>query len=159
MPIREGWELSPDRQDMFDKMMGMDPVGDPIITSKCHLGKDNGLLVVSNNGIAWRLKAGYSTSFYEMGKSKWVRWHDVGDLVPRKPGQLLAYIKLRKNGELKLDKKGNIKLVKWPFMVDRNKDEDKALFAQRKAVFNDVMLELFNQYRTASDPPTSDSRI
>ncbi len=52
MPIMSGWEVSPDRVDKFEKMLNTDPVGDPIITSKCRLGKDNGLLVASNNEFA-----------------------------------------------------------------------------------------------------------
>ena len=32
MPIMEGWEVSPDRVEKYEKMLGQDDVGDPIIT-------------------------------------------------------------------------------------------------------------------------------
>ena len=77
MPIMSGWEVSPDRVEKFEKMLSTDPVGDPIITSKCKLDRENGFIVASDNGFAWRIQTGFSTSMYSMGKSKWVRWHDV----------------------------------------------------------------------------------
>lgn len=160
MPIIDGWEVSPDRVDKFEKMLSSDPVGDAVLVSKCRLGKDNGLLVASNNGFAWRIQAGYTTSMYSMGKSKWVRWYDVDRIDLKKEGFLLVYLKVReKNGPLKLDGKGNPKLKKWPLILNRNKDEDKGHFEQRRSAFHKVFSDIFNQNKGNSDPPTSDSRI
>ena len=155
-----GWEVSPDRLAKYEKMLGSDPVGDPVITSKCRLGKNNGLLVVSNAGFAWRIQAGYSTSMYSMGKSKWVRWHDVDRIDLKKEGFLLTYIKVRqKNGSLKIDGKGNPKLKKWALILNKNKNEEKGHFLQRRSAFFPVMSDIFNQNKGDTDPPTSDSRI
>ena len=62
MPIIEGWEVSPDRLDKFEKMLRTDPIGDPILTTKCMLGGDNGFLIVSDNGLAWRIQVSYGTT-------------------------------------------------------------------------------------------------
>ena len=160
MPILDGWEVSSDRVEKFEKIISSDPIGDPLIASKCRLGKDNGLIVASNNGFAWRIQTGFSTSMYSMGKSKWVRWHDVDRIDLKKEGFLLAYIKVRdKNGTLKLDGKGNAKLKKWALILNRNKDEDKGYFMQRRSAFFGVMSDIFNQNKGDTDPPTSDSRI
>lgn len=160
MPIMDGWEVSRDRVDKYEKMMETDPVGDPIITSKCRIGKDNGLIVVSNNGFAWRIQTGMSTHYWEMGKSKWVRWHDVDHMLEKKPGVVFAWIKVRdKNGGLKIDKKGNPKLSKWLLVIAKNKDEDKAHFYERRANFYNIMSQIFEQNKGDTDPPTSDSRI
>ncbi len=160
MPIMEGWEVSPDRLEKFEKMLGSDPIGDPNITSKCRLGRDNGLLVASDTGFAWRIQTGFSTSMYSMGKSKWVRWHDVDRIDLKKEGIILTYIKVRdKNGNLKIDGKGNPKLKKWTLKCHPNKNEDKGHYAQRRADFYNIMSDLFNQNKGDTDPPTSDSRI
>lgn len=160
MPIMNGWEVSPDRVEKFEKILSSDPLGDPIITSKCKLGKDNGLIVAGNNGFAWRIQAGMRTSMYSMGKSKWVRWHDVGRIDLKKEGVIFVYIKIReKNGTLKFDGKGNPKLKKWLFVVNQNKDEEKGHFLQRRSNFYQIMSDIFNQNKGDTDPPTSDSRI
>jgi len=160
MPIISGWEVSSDRVDKFEKMLSTDPVGDPIITSKCRLGKDNGLLVASNNGFAWRIQAGYGTAMYSMGKSKLVRWHDVGRIDTRKEGFLVVYLKVRdKQGNLKIDGKGNPKLKKWGLYLNKNKNEDKGHYLQRRSAFHGIMSDIFNQNKGDTDPPTSDSRI
>ena len=160
MPIISGWEVSPDRVEKYEKMMSSDDIGDPIITSKCKLGKDNGFLIASNNGFAWRIQAGMSSSMYSMGKSKWVRWHDVSRIDLKKDGFLLAYVKVRdKNGTLKLDGKGNPKLNKWPLILKPHKNEDKGHVMQRSSNFYKIMSDLFNQNKGDTDPPTSDSRI
>lgn len=160
MPLMDGWEVSPDRIEKYEKMISQDPVGDPILASKCRLGKDNGLLVGATNGFSWRIQAGMSTSMYSMGKSKWVRWHDVDRIDLRKEGILFVYVKVRqKDGSLKIDGKGNPKLKKWMLVLNRNKDEDKGHFAQRRAAFHSVLSDIFNQNKGESDPPTSDSRI
>jgi hypothetical protein len=159
--LKEGWELSSDRQEKFDKMLSTDPIGDPIITSKCMLGSDNGFLVASNNGFAWRIQIGFGTTApaFKAGKSKWVRWHDVANFIPKKPGMILAELKIRKNGALVTDKKGAPKTKRWRLILRKNKDEEKDHFKQRAASFYDVMMEIFNQYKTDENPPTSDSRI
>ncbi len=160
MPIMNGWEVSRDRVDKFEKMLSSDPVGDPVITSKCKLDKDNGFIIASNVGIAWRITGGMRTSMYTMGKSKWVRWHDVGRIDLKKEGVIYAYIKVReKDGTLKFDGKGNPKLKKWLFVVNQNKDEEKGHFLQRRSNFYQIMSDLFNQNIGDTDPPTSDSRI
>ena len=159
MPMIEGWEVSPDRVEMLEKILASDDVGDPVFTSKCKLGADNGLLVASDNGFAWRLKMGMNTSLYSAGKSKWVRWHDVAGFIPKKPGVLITQVKVRKKGDLIIDGKGNPKVKKWPMKIAQNKNEDKAHFRQRQEVFNQLMMDIWNKNRGDTDPPTSDSRI
>ena len=155
-----GWEVSPDRVDKFEKILETDPVGDPIITSKCRLGSDNGLIVAGTNGFAWRIQTGMNTPMMSMGKSKWVRWHDIDRIDQKKEGVLITYIKVRdKSGALKIDGKGNPKLKKWPLVLNRNKDEDKGHFAQRRSAFFSILSDIFNQNKGDVDPPTSDSRI
>ncbi len=157
IPIIEGWELSPDRDDMYQKIVSKYPVGDPLITSKCKLNNDNGLLVASENGFAWRLKMGMNTPMMSAGKSKWIRWHDLAEIIPKKPGQILVKIKVRKNGQLKLDGKGNAKIKKWKFTLARNKDEDKGHFTNRREKFLNLITEIYNSNKGQGDPPTSDS--
>jgi len=160
MPIMSGWEVSPDRVEKYEKMLNTDPVGDPIITSKCKLDRENGFIVASNNGFAWRIQTGFGTSYMSMGKSKWVRWHDVERIDLKKEGFVLVYLKVRqKNGPVKLDGKGNPKLKRWRMILRKNKDEEKGHFAQRRSAFFMVLSDIFNQNKGDSDPPTSDSRI
>ncbi len=160
MPIMSGWEVSPDRIEKFEKMLSSDPVGDPIITSKCKLNKDIGFIVASTNGFSWKIQGGMRTSMYSMGKSKWVRWHDVDKIDLKKEGVLLVYIKVReKNGPLKIDGKGNPKLKKWQLVLNQNKNEEKSHFRQRQAAFFGIMSDIFNPRKVDTDPPTSDSRI
>ena len=166
MPIMSGWEVSPDRLKAFEKMLETDPVGDPIITTKCKLGGDLGFLIAADNGFAWRIHGtgGFKATSIGMiasaGKSKWVRWHDVERIDLRKEGVLLVYVKIRqKDGAVKRDGKGNPKTKKWQLLMGRNKDEDKGHFSQRRAAFFDVMTDIFNQNKGDTDPPTSDSRI
>ncbi len=95
-----------------------------------------------------------------MGKSKWVRWHDVSRVDPKKEGFIVAYLKVRdKNGNLKIDGKGNPKLKKWPLILRQNKNEEKGHYLQRRSAFHGIMSDLFNQNKGDTDPPTSDSRI
>ncbi|MFW9866491.1 MAG: hypothetical protein ACFFEN_10390 [Candidatus Thorarchaeota archaeon] len=143
---------------MFQKIMSKDDVGEPVITSKCKLNKDIGFLVVCENGFAWRIKAGLSTSYYSMGKSKWVRWHDVAEIIQKKPGVLLVSVKLRKNGALVL-KKGIAKVKRWKLTLNKNKDEPGEHFKQRQADFFSILTQVFEKNRGEGDPPTSDSRI
>ena len=160
MPIMSGWEVSPDRVEKFEKMLSTDPIGDPIITSKCKLDRENGFIVASDNGFSWRIQSGFGTSMYSMGKSKWVRWHDVDRIDLKKEGIILTYIKVReKNGNLKIDGQGNPKLKKWTFKCHPNKNEDKGHYAQRRAVFYNIMSDLFNRNKGDTDPPTSDTRL
>jgi hypothetical protein len=156
MPLMDGWEVSSDRYEMYEKMMSMDNVGDPIISSKCRLNKDNGFVIISNNGFAWRIKiTAMRGSPLMSGKSKWVRWHDVDRIDEQKAGVLVLYIKVReKDGSLKLGK-----LKKWKLILQQNKDEEKDHFRQRQADFFSVTSDIFNQNKGDSDPPTSDSRI
>lgn len=160
----KGWELSPDRFDMYEKMMAMDPIGDPIITSKCVLDSENGLLIVSDDGFAWRIKMGFKQAgiiraAMSSGKSKWVRWHDVANIIPKKNSQVLVELKIRKNGSLILDKKGNCKIKRWKLTIRQNKGEPKPQWKQRLESYNNIMLEIFNRNKVETDPPTSDSRM
>jgi hypothetical protein len=149
---------------MYGEMMNADDVGDPVITTKCVLDKDNGFLIVSDNGFAWKIvwgarqAMGPAWKMGQMGKSKWVRWHDVADIVPKKPGQVLVSLKIRKNGALVL-KKGIIKIKRWKLTIRRNKGEPKDVFKQRQPLFNQIMVDLFNQKKGEPDPQTSDSRM
>ena len=140
--------------------MRTDPIGDPIITSKCKRRDDKGFLIASNNGFAWRIKLQMSP-YAELyaGKSRWVRWHDVHDITGKRDGVLLITVKKQKKGKLIVDSKGNPKLLNWKMVLKKNKKEDKAHFLQRKAAFYDIMVDLFNQNKGEIDPPTSDSRI
>ena len=139
--------------------MGKDDVGEPVITSKCKLNKEIGFLVVSENGFAWRIKAGFSTSYMSMGKSKWVRWHDVAEILPKKPGVVIVVVKLRKDGALIIDKKGFAKIKRWKLTLNKNKDEPGEHFKQRQADFHSIISQVFEQNKGEGDPPTSDSRI
>jgi hypothetical protein len=159
MPMLEGWEISPDRADMLEKMLSTDPVGDPVITSKCRLDADNGLIVASKNGFAWRIKMGMSSALISAGKSKWVRWHDVAGFISKKPGILIVQVKVRKNEQLIVDKNGNPKIKKWRLILNQNKNEDKGHFIQRRGVFNQLMMDMWNNNKGETDPPSSDSRI
>jgi len=164
MPIISGWEVSPDRVEKYEKMLSSDDIGDPILTSKCKLKAgmsiENGLLIVSNKGFAWRIKAGMNTRMMSMGKSKWIRWHDVGKIEPKKDKVVFVYIKARaKNGPVKLDGKGNPKLKKWFLGLDKNKDEVKDHFLQRRADFAGILNDIWNENKGDTDPPTSDSRM
>jgi len=65
------------------------------------------------------------------------------------------------NGELniKLDKKGNPKIIRWSLRIGQNKDEKIAKWLSRFYTFNDIMLDLFNQYQVETNPLISDSRM
>ena len=156
----EGWEVSRDRIEKFQKMLSTDPLGDPIITSKCKLDRDNGFLVVGDNGYGWRLTQTASRGgLMKLGKSKWVRWHDVANMREIKPGTLLVEMKLRKKGLLITDKFGNPKIKKWKISIRANKGEPGGAFKQRQQFFHNIMYELHNRNKGVADPPTSDSRM
>jgi len=156
MPIMSGWEVSPDRIEKYNKIMSTDDVGDPIITSKCKHSQFSGYIVVSNNGIAWRI---YGGNMYS-GMSKWVRWYDVGRIDRKKDGLLIVNIKRRKtDGSLKMDNKGNHKFKQCFLKLKPNKNEDKGHFLRRKSAFFSIMSDIFTQNKGDTDPPTSDSRI
>ena len=167
MPVIEGWEVSPDRIDKYEKIVSSDQVGELILTSKCALNSDHGFLIVSENGIAWRIKVSAGLVFQMgamvagalSGKSKWIRWCDVFYIEPKKKGQILVAIKKRKNGILDLDKKGNYKLDKWTLTIFPNSEESGEDFNDRQRSFKSIMFEIFDQYKVEEDPPTSDSRM
>ncbi len=154
--LMEGWEVSPGRIPKYHKMMTMDPVGDPIITSKCKLNNQNGFLIVSDNGFAWRYQG---SSMYSAGKRKWIRWHDVANIIPIKYGQVLVELKIRKYGSLILDGSGKLKIKRWKLTIRKAKGEQDAQWRQRLGTFNQIMLEIFNRNKVEIDPPTSDSRM
>jgi len=164
MPLMSGWEVSPDRIEKYEKMLATDDVGDPILTSKCKLKAgmsiDNGFIIVSDKGWAWRIQAGMNTPMISMGKSKWIRWHDVAKLEAKKEKAVFVYVKARaKNGPVKLDGKGNPKLKKWFLVLDKNKDEDKGHFLERRKAFFGLLNDIWTANKGDVDPPTSDSRI
>jgi len=94
----QGWEISPDRIKIYEKMMENDSIGDPIITSKCLLEgprifSKKGVLIASTNGFAWRSKTSVGTvvgaaviggallaGSAAAVKYEWIRWHDYGVL-------------------------------------------------------------------------------
>jgi len=88
-----------------------------------------------------------------------VRWHDLANIIPKEDGFVIVELKKRIDGALKLDKKGNPKIIKWRLRIDQNKDEKIAKWLSRLYTFNDVMLDLFNQYKVETNPPISDSRM
>ncbi len=159
MPVRQGWEISPDRIKTYDKIMSSDPVGDPTITSKLDLDREHGLFIASDNGFAWRIKMGFSSSMMSAGKSKWVRWHDVNDITPKKPGQVLVHLLLRKNGSLVIDKNGTPKIKRWKLTIQKHKGEPGEVFNQRKDTFIQILSEIWNNNRPSETPPQSDSRM
>jgi len=173
LPIIEGWEISHDRVGMFDKIMATDPVGEPIITTKCRLDEKsgsflvghvgNGLLVVSENGLAWRIRVGVDITgisyMTKSGKSKWARWHDIANIIPVKPGQIWVHLKKRRGGAPLVDRKGNYKVLKWKLTIIKHKYEQGTHFKQRRANFASIMLNIFNQKKVDTDSPSSDSRI
>jgi len=171
----QGWEISPDRIKIYEKMMENDFIGDPIITSKCVIeGIDilsqKGVLIVSTNGYAWRSKSsagrivasGIMCGAISAGraaavKSKWMRWHDIADIVPKKDRSVIMIVKRRENGALVLNKKGKYKTRMWRLFVKSNKGEPKAHFKQRKQDFSNIMRDIWNRYKGEGDPPISDS--
>jgi len=166
LTIKDDWEVSPDNFNWFEIILGMDPIGDPIITSKCRLGSNKGFLVVGTNGISWRIKISWgevllvgAAAFINLGKSKWVRWHDVANIIPKEDGFVKVELKKRIDGALKLDKKGNPKIIRWSLRIGQNKDEKIAKWLSRFYTFNDIMLDLFNQYQVETNPLISDSRM
>ncbi len=160
MPVMEGWELSSDRKDVFDKMVSSDPIGDVLITSKCKLGSEHGTLLVSDNGFAWRLKVGFNTPMYKTGTSKWVRWHDVSQIIPLNEAKGVLKIECfkRKKGSL-IMKKGNPAVFAWKATLEQNKGEDKVHFTERRKDFYRIMSDIFEKNKTTPPPEISDSRV
>ena len=159
MPVIEGWELSPDRENMYNKIMNKDSVGDPVIITKCVLDSERGLLVASDNGFAWRIKAGMGTPAMSRKKSKWIRWHDVANILNKKSGQVIVELKIRKNGSLIVDKNGSPKIKKWALNIRSHKNEPKPIFKQRREFFHQVISDIHNLNKGEIDPPISDSRM
>ncbi|MFX1275402.1 MAG: zinc ribbon domain-containing protein [Promethearchaeota archaeon] len=157
--LMKGWEVSPDRIDKFNLIIAENPLGSPIITSKCKLDNQNGLLVVSDSGFAWRIQVGFKTSAWNTGKDKWIRWYDIANIIPKKHGQVLVELKIRKYGSLLLDASGNPKIKKWKLTIKPNKGEPKDQWMQRLETFNDIMLEIYNRNKVDTDPTMSDSRM
>ena len=54
MPIKEGWEVSPEMHKEFEQMLRNYEVGDPILTSRCYVEGTRGFFVVGNKGFAWK---------------------------------------------------------------------------------------------------------
>jgi len=161
LPIIEGWEIPPDRIKTYEKMMEIDDIGDPIITSKCQSGGENGVLIASTNGYAWRIKL--STGRIALGalyggalgagaaiagNYTWVRWHEIADIIPlKKAGVKVKLKRYNKNGELLLDKKGNIKTRNNRLWIMKNNGESRAHIKQRVQDFPNIMIDLWNRYK------------
>ncbi|MFW9864712.1 MAG: hypothetical protein ACFFEN_01310 [Candidatus Thorarchaeota archaeon] len=60
-------------------------------------------------------------------------------------------------GGVLLDKKGRYRLIKWKLTLIKNKYEQGLHFRQRRALFGNIMIDLFNQNRVETEPSTSDS--
>lgn len=171
----QGWDISLDRIKIYGEMMENDFIGDPIITSKCVLDtvdtlEQKGVLIASTNGYAWRSKrsvgriigggiigGGLGAGRAAAVKRKWIRWHDVANIVPKKNGRVIMIMKRRKNGELVFNRKGKYKGFMWKLWIVRNKDEPKTHFKQRKQDFPNIMIDIWNRYKGEEDPPISDS--
>ena len=155
----EGWEISPDRVGKVEKINSMYDVGDLIITSKCKRGNGNGFLVVSDKGFAWRIHAGFSTGVTAMGNNMWIRWHDLFDVMEKKPGIILIRVKKRnmKSKELILDKNGNYNFKKWKLVLIQNKNEPKEHYRSRKQSFYDIFMQIWEAHKTSEDPSHSDT--
>ena len=158
MPILPGWEMSPDRKAWFEKIKSIYNVGDPILTSKCKRSQDNGVLLVTDRGFAWRLKIGFRNVLLDPGRTKWwIRWHDLYEILPKKPGKIIIRVKKREKGKLLLDENGNYRLARLVLQLVRNKNEEKDHWLQRQNSFNDIFMQLHEKYRGDIDPPTSDT--
>ena len=84
----------------------------------------------------------------------------MADIIPIKPGFILIEVKKRKKGLLLIYKRFGIPKTKdWRLQIERNEYEKKNHFKQRKAEFYSIIMEIFNQYKSDTNPPTSDSRI
>ncbi len=167
MPILPGWEMSPDRKTFFEKIKSMYDVGDLILTSKCKRNDDNGVLLATDRGFAWRIRWTPGSWKWRIGTNMWIRWHDLYEILPKKPGKVIIKVKKRekgkllldRKGKLLLDRKGNYRLAQWRLLLVRNKNEDKDHWLQRKNSFNDIFIQLHEKYRGDSDPPTSDTNF
>ena len=159
MPIIPGWEISPDRIGKVEKMFSMYDIGDMILTSKYKRGSGDGFLVCGDRGFAWRIHAGFSTGVYAMGNNMWIRWHDLYEVLPKKPGVIFVRVKKRnmKTKQLVLDKKGEYTFKKWKLSIVRNKGEPKDHYLGRLNAFNTLFVQIWEAHRGEGDPPTSDS--
>jgi len=164
MTVLEGWELTPDRRERFDKIMDEYDIGDPILISKCKLAKRHGLLVVSDKGFAWRFKMSFASANIwraTSGKSKWIRWHDVARIIPEKErkGKIKIEMYKRKgDGTLKM-RWGKPKVFRWRAIVQRNRGEDKRHFKGRRKDFYRLMNEIYKRNKVEQPPPYSDSNM
>jgi hypothetical protein len=124
----KGWEISPDKIKIYEKMMEDDFIGDPIITSKCSLAgpaemEKKGVLIASTNGFAWKSKtrvasvvgaaviggAWLAGNVSARAVNKWMGWHDVYDIKKKKDHSVIILSKIakkpRKNDEIVSNKK------------------------------------------------------
>lgn len=155
----DGWEISPDRIEWFEKISSKYDIGDTILTSKCSREKDNGFLVVSDKGFAWRIKMGFRSSYWKSGQNMWIRWHDLYTIIQKKPGVIFVHVKKRnmKTKELIFDKKGNYNFKKWKLVLVRNENEEKSHFINRQQTFNDLFIQIWESHKTSEDPSHSDT--
>jgi len=165
MTIKTGWEVSSDREKQFEDLMANNPIGNPIITSKCIFDGKKGFLVLGDNGFAWKVKIGVGSTLLDVGKKKWVRWYDVADILSKKKGEVevLAYERM-KTGDIKLDTgafsstKGELKTKKLKLKLMKNKKEPKDQWKEREESFHSVLMEIFSKYKVESPPAESDSK-
>lgn len=155
----DGWEISPDRIEWFEKIRSMYDIGDTILTSKCRRGSDNGFLVVSDKGFAWRIKMGFGQWIWQSGQNMWIRWHDLYNVTLKKPGVIFVQVKKRnmKTKELIFDKKGNYNFKKWKLILLRNAKEEKPHWINRQQTFNDLFIQIWESHKTSEDPSHSDT--
>ena len=159
--IIKGWEVPPNRIKLYVKMMAKYPLQNPLITSRCLLDKEEGLLIINDYGIAWNIYRGlaYWGADYVKYTRAWIRWYDVADIILTKPNQVRVLMKRRKKGLLRLYIKGYIKMKKLKLTINKSKGETQPQFKQRLETYNTIMLEIFYCNRVEVDPPESDSEL
>lgn len=160
MTVLEGWELSPDRRKKFDQLMIQFDVGDPILISKCKLATRQGLIVVSDNGIFWRLKvtAGLVLKYphnpwlqmseLKFGNNKWIRWENIHRLIPEKPRKGKIKIEMYRRdreGNIRRKRSGKPVVFRWRATLKRNKGENRKHFKARRRDFYRLLNEIFQR--------------
>lgn len=163
MPLKPGWEVSPDREKQFQAIVETVPIGEPIITSKCKVDGDNGFLVAGKNGWAWTGKAGLmkliTGDFWSLGKKKWVRWYDVYKMGYNEKGlAVVEAVKRNKDGTVKKKKDGVPKTKAMILIADRNKDEPKDKWKERKKMFGEEFYMIFEKNKARVPPAETDSK-
>lgn len=163
MSLKPGWEVSPDREKMFQAIVEKVPIGEPIITTKCKVDGDNGFLVAGENGWAWTGKASLmklvTGDFWSLGKKKWVRWHDIVEIDNYAKGNVyVKAVKRNKDGTLKMNKDGRPKTTELHLRCDRNQDEPKDQFKERREKFGNALMVIWFDNKVDEYPDETDSK-